>query len=156
MPNIRNIAITSFIIASGCLGFGISEFLKARRALDWPHVAGIVVSSSIGDRRYYHGGKEMVSYHPLVSYRYAVDGQEYRGSRIKVHDKGGSRGWAKLMTDRYAEGVGVEVYFDPDHPKSAVLEPGAHFGPHLLFLFGFGIVFGSIFVWILVLLRRSR
>ncbi len=58
-----------------------------------------------------------------VRYRYTIDGRAYEGDRIWYSRVG--RQSASTLNERYDEGDAVEVYYDPDDPARAILQPGA-------------------------------
>lgn len=64
-----------------------------------------------------------------VSYRYAVEGQEYQGSRVSpMYVQGSGAGVAvlkKILDDLAGEGEAVTVYYKPSNPaKSFLQKPG--------------------------------
>ena len=60
---------------------------------------------------------------PAVEYEFEVGGRTMRGSRIGIGDDwGGANSEATLA--RYPVGAAVTVYYDPNDPKSCVLERG--------------------------------
>lgn len=43
---------------------------------------------------------------------------------------------ARVITDKYSLGREVEVFYEPDNPSNAVLEPGIRFIPAIVFMTG--------------------
>jgi len=96
----------------------------ARNSNNWPSVEGEIVSSSIGTRK---GGEGGIYYEPLITYSYNVEGRDYQGNRVFIgHDLAYDFGkkWTEEKVSNYPIGTNMAVYYDPDSPELAVLEPG--------------------------------
>ena len=122
---------------------GIGELLKASRSKSWPTVPGTVTESRV-DRQ--TDSKGRIAEFPVVRYQYEVDGKPYRRGDLS---RSGTvtTSWfesAQSVTARYVVGQPVKVYYDRQHPESAVLEPGTTAGmwamlwPAALFWFVIG------------------
>src|SRR5262245_39046442 len=107
-----------------------------------PRVEGTVTRSTVDDSR-----REI---RPHVVYTYTVAGTPYTSSQISfdLFDKPGGQGRVESIVARYPVGQNVTVYYDPNEPATALLEPAvySHFLLPLLFgaLFFFG---GSLILW---------
>ncbi len=131
------IAAALLLIACGCAQ-GVFHWLwKARTMSRWPTVAGKISSSWAvldGER---------------VKYDYAVGGHSYVGHRVSWRAAGGSSTadpTAQELAEKYPPGSAVTIFYDPNHPASAVLEPrnmqNAIFAAVFMFAFGsFGLIF---------------
>ena len=110
-------------LGAGCLvlWLGLRQIWRGHRSRTWPQAAGTVVSSGV---RMNADGKSN-SYSPAVSYRYAVNGAEYRGEVIRSLMLTGNRAWAEARAARYPEESAVPVFYQPSQPSVAVLEHGA-------------------------------
>ncbi len=87
----------------------------------WPTCPGRIVSSHVEEVRL--GPK--VKYQAQVRYHYEVKRRPYLGSEIRYGDTTGSaRSAQQKLVDKYPAGSQVDVYYDPDSPDTAVLEPG--------------------------------
>jgi hypothetical protein len=94
-----------------------------RQSLRWPAVSRTVMHSEAQyGRSGRHGGWEV-----SVSYRYQVNDQRYSGNRISLWNPngGGPRNDVNTFVANNLAQSTVTVYYDPRHPQSAVLEPGA-------------------------------
>ena len=95
---------------------------RAEESAHWPIAEGSVIAASmkvIADA-------EQSRFRPLVEYAYSVGGRDYRSRRIQW---GGlldlpSRSAAAKVVGHYQTGKPVKVYYDPHHPRVAVLQPG--------------------------------
>ena len=114
------------------------ELPAARASREWPAADGTITRSAIvlkskGRKRH------------RIRYEYEVGGQLYESKRIAFMDRvfGGN---ASDRYRRYPNGSTVDVYYDPDDPSLAVIEPGVR-------LIGFvgailiGAVFTPIGIW---------
>jgi len=98
---------------------------EAEASKKWPTVQGSVISSKLSLRKD-NEGKTM--YAPDINYTYSVDGKEYTGTNIRTIDGSTSmKQSVKKQLEKYAKGTSVKVYYDPEFPDSAVLEPGTGF-----------------------------
>jgi len=120
---IRKILILYFLVFVFLLGslFWAKALFDANVAKNWPSVDGIVISSLVGERIDLEGD---VAYTAVVTYQYSVNGSSYVSQRIalgsETYDSSRS---AKVKADQYPEGMIVKVYYDPDFPDKALLEP---------------------------------
>jgi hypothetical protein len=73
---------------------------------------------------------------PLVTYSYAVNGQAFQGSNVRV-----MASKSKKVLAKYPKGSVVQVFFDPHKPSTALLERG---GSTAFMLFvGVAVILGS-------------
>jgi hypothetical protein len=93
----------------------------------WPTVPGRVLSSEI--RR---GQKGNIS--PAITYRYAIAGKDYTGTRASFAGTTGQAESSRLV-NAFPVGAAVSVAYDPADPASAVLEVGAK-GTRGMMMFG--------------------
>lgn len=80
----------------------IKAFQKSRASLHWPTVKGVVADiwpHKLGETKY----------------SYVVNGKKFESDKISLQKGAGNR---------YLEKKAVTVYYDPDDPSIAVLEPG--------------------------------
>ncbi len=143
-----------FIITGGFVAFfGNGQIKDAKQSVDWPAVEGTVVSSEVqqesktsrsnGTTRRKTGtrtARTKTSYRAEVLYDYVVNGETYSANKVLFGQVGkGSPASARKIVNRYPAGKKVTVYYNPDEPEIAVLEPGATGGTYVLF--GVGCVF---------------
>ena len=77
--------------------------------------AGAVISSVMVQE----ATGEVVTFTPVVTYNYLVNGQTLQCNRVRFSPVRG-----KKILAKYPTGSAVEVFFDPQHPSTAVLEKG--------------------------------
>ena len=118
---------------------------EAQASADWPTTEGVILSSRVV--RSYKGGEW--AYAPEVRYAYEVEGHRYEGRAVRLGLEGmrfGTRGLAARVVNRYRPGERVTVYYDPQDPATAVLEPGASWESSLVY--GIGLLFLGVGVLI--------
>ena len=98
----------------------VSTQNRENAAQTWPTVTGKITASKV--KRQHDSENGPVDY-PHVSYTYEVNGKTHRSSNIMA---GGELGGMNVESTlaRYPQGSQVTVYYDPQNPKDAVLEPG--------------------------------
>lgn len=126
------------------MGYGIRTIFYARATRKWPTVEGIVLGSGIVRSMSSSSSRNSTitnqyTYKAEIAYEYEVDGQRYVSNRVHLLDIATSNpGRAQLIQSRYKEGRPVRVYYQPDNPEQALLEPGGSSGAWLPILVGAG------------------
>src|SRR5215471_10121048 len=105
-----------------CFGvMAIQRFLLERRlgeqSLSWPQTEGVVTWCE-----YHSSGRHHSSY-TEISYRYSVDGTVHYSDRATVANHA-IQGDAKEFAAEHPNGTTIPVYYDRNHPGTAVLRPG--------------------------------
>jgi hypothetical protein len=110
--------------------FALPPLQYSSTSKSWPTVAGIITKSEIDIWR--NDGK--THYQPDIAYAYSVDGKKYTSSKITVGDPPLDNNVtpAKRLQAEYPVGKDVDVYYDPELPESAALQPGTKTGDYLL------------------------
>lgn len=111
----------------------------------WPTCEGKIVVSEV--RRSTLGIKASErSFYPHIRYQYEVGGSQYLGEKISfVYEGSGDRSIIQNKVDQYPVGKIVQVHYNPNNPKEAVLEIGLKTSYIILLIAGF-IFFGVGFV----------
>lgn len=98
---------------------------EAKASKEWPTVEGVITHSELNKSRD-NDGNDM--YSANVQYNYSVGGEKYSDGSIQTLDGSTSvKSSAKKTVKKYAKGTKVTVYYDPEFPNTAVLEPGTSF-----------------------------
>ena len=98
---------------------------EAKASKEWPSVKGIITHAELIKSRD-SDGNDM--YSANVQYEYSVENKKYSDSGIRVSDaKTSVKSNVKKTLRKYAVGTTVTVYYDPEFPNTAVLEPGTGF-----------------------------
>ena len=93
-------------------------------AVTWPQTMGTVLSATVQVAQRGTTRREV----PLVLYAYQVDGQVFRGHRVRstTHPDGAGHGAADSSASdtvaRYPNGAPVVVFYDPTNPANSALE----------------------------------
>lgn len=99
---------------------------KARAARKWPTTTGRVLFSEVEARRSHSSeGGYSTAYYPNVVYEYQVDGKRYQSNQFYVAMPVGLgfRGAVERKVAQFPVGSMVEVYYNPENPTQAALEP---------------------------------
>jgi hypothetical protein len=107
------IVIASFLVLCGYqlyMGFSSGS---------WPSTTGRIVNLNLSSPWW---DEESIGYHLRAEYTYTVESETYRSYRVSF----GHRTYfsKKHASDQFPLGKEVEVYYNPENPANAVLEPG--------------------------------
>ncbi|MFH2044887.1 MAG: DUF3592 domain-containing protein [Pseudomonadota bacterium] len=135
------------LVGIAFISYGIGEISKAKESVNWPTVSGTVITSKTEERKSTEGSgsskKTRTYYVAIIQYEYQVEGTSYTSNRVSFG--GQKRGSARTLVNKYPEGKSVKVYYDPDDPEIAALEPGMEGGSYFLPIFGAIIIlFGCL------------
>jgi len=89
---------------------------KAQASMSWPKVPGRIIASQVRQTRDADGQE---SPEVFLTYSYSVGVTPMQGTRVSI----GTRN-PNAVVKKYPAGTDVQVYYDPQKPSSAVLEPG--------------------------------
>ena len=140
-----------------------------KKSHHWQSVNGKILSSEVNQEREFTGHtkgtqinwKTRTKFYPKIKYSYIVAERNYQSERITLGAHPRIRGtimaiissispnskleWAQKIVDNYPLGADVRVFYDPNSPKEAILEPGGQ---------NFGVFFSGLIAawpWLVVL-----
>ena len=110
--------------------FALPPLQYAAASKNWPSVPGTITKSEV--QVFKRDGN--THYQPDIAYSYTVEGKKYTASKITVGDGSLDNNVtkAKRLQAEYPVDKEVDVYYDPDLPESAVLQPGTKSGDLML------------------------
>lgn len=135
------IILSLFIIAGLFATFwGWRIIRESKKTLSWPNIDGAISkleASSMSD--------DLL---PLVEFSYCVNHKEYL-CILKFPDSvSPSQELKKQYQEKYPVGTQVKVFYEPDNPENATIEPGMANGDWFVFVLGvITTVFGLIFLF---------
>ncbi|MCB0323511.1 MAG: DUF3592 domain-containing protein [Bdellovibrionales bacterium] len=142
-------AVMGFLAVAGLAlgGFGGYFIYLGGEVGSWPVTEGEVVTTRIRTELEVSGGTTVTKaardrlrqHYPSITYRWTVDGESYTGSRYRLgatHEKFDTRAEAQAAARRFTPGTKVPVYYDPNSPSQAVLDPSATFVIYVPLLIG--------------------
>jgi len=105
------------------MGADASLAMTVMKSSGWPKTKGRIISSVIIDR--YNQSHSKTTYTPAVTYAFFVNGREYRSTQVSTGTHGSDNfKQAQIVVDTYVPNMEVEVFYNPNDPDNAVLEPG--------------------------------
>lgn len=115
---------TIFAVAGYCMAeyWGKPTLKQAKESVNWPTTMGVIEESQVKT----HRGDDSTTYSPYVLFRYEVDGQEIRSDMVYMgaNFSSNNRSAHQKVVTKYPVGAEVKVYYKPDDPFIAILEPG--------------------------------
>jgi hypothetical protein len=105
---------------------GVLSNYRDRPSLQWPKVSGTVMQS---EWVYHNANRVRYSYYFVrIAYAYHVNGGARVGNRVSLWNTNlrSDEYTAKNFAADHPVRSAVDVYYDPEHPESAVLVPGAN------------------------------
>lgn len=128
--------------------YGYNVLQNAKASAEWPTEKGIINVSEVIKHESTTGTgtkkRRTVTYNAKIHYKYSVKGKSYTSTNVTF---GQSTKGAGEIVNHYPIGKKVNVFYNPEDPKVAVLEPGVSMASYLFL--GFGILFtlmGLIFL----------
>ena len=140
MFNPYTIILSLFVIA-GLLAtlWGLAIIVKARKTRLWPAVEGEIEKSDVAS-----DANDLL---PHISFRYRVGEQSYQRAMEFPPDITPSQEFAASYVQKYPVGANIQVYYNPQNPEQATLEPGVGKGDWLVFAIGLGtLILGILFL----------
>ena len=125
----------------GCLSYSMNHTIRLdAQSREWPTADGTIVLAELSPRP----GAPPDSWGDLrFRYTYSVAGTAYEGERISLFGTKGVYGSPREMQEaivaKYPPGRQVKVYYDPEDPRAALLEPGGYSGSGGSVRFGLGV-----------------
>lgn len=105
----------------------------------WTETTGEITVSRVAEESKHdaeHGTRTF--YRARIAYSYEANGTSYEAMKVRRYDlQSTSRERVKVIQERYPVGVQVVVFYNPENPRQAVLEPGASWFQYVFLAFGF-------------------
>jgi len=120
---LNSLRVVFSLLAVGLIILGLLTLRQTPRSRRWAKVEGKVITSNVNE----FTGKGGRTYRPMVIYAYSVGAVRFMSSRIASRPLASSdRSAAARFVEKYPVGKTVQVFYDPQDPEQAVLEPGAN------------------------------
>lgn len=101
----------ALLLLSGGLAIWVAFTLRDARRKAWATASGVVTASTVVPNRRCNG---LPGHHYRVSYEFSIDGEEYRGTRVRCGDfRYMTHRAASRTATRYPTGSPVVVHYDP-------------------------------------------
>jgi len=102
--------------------WGTTRFRLQQRSLQWPTATGIITQSELRTHVLRRGSEDYAA----VAYTYEVQGIRRTGNQIALWSTDLRHRASAAFVKSHPVRSSVTVYYDPDHPETAVLIPGAN------------------------------
>lgn len=121
------ILIPYLIVSAAVTLWGLGIVAKKKKSLSWPTTEGVIEE--------FDRGEDEGELFPRITFGYDVSGRHYR---TRLTHAGGTPPpeYALIYAEKYPVGAKVRVYYDPDHPENATIEPQVMPGDWMVFMFG--------------------
>jgi hypothetical protein len=150
-----------FLVVGGLLGLlalgfgaaGVSQVASASASTGWTQTQGHIITSEVKFSEQHSSNEQSISYTANIVYEYTVSDKAYTSKQIKFGVDNASANTAQQLVNKYPVGSTVPVYYAPNDPRTAVLEPGVTAGSFGMLAFA-GIfligaaVFGCVGFWL--------
>lgn len=133
--------ILGLFVFSGVLVtlWGLRVMVLARKTLKWPYVGGKIEESRIN-----FGAGDLM---PHIVFSYSVGEQSYQQQMKFSVDVAPSQEFAKSYVDKFPVGFLVQVFYDPENPEVATIEPGPAEGDWLILAIGLAMLIVGILMF---------
>lgn len=107
--------------------FGIIGFVnrnKAKKAGGWPSIQGKVIEARLEE----HANSDpedfsMANFRPVITYQYEVNGKVYNSNKTGMIPMNYDQKTAQKKLDAFPLGSALTVYYNPEKPEEALLNP---------------------------------
>lgn len=137
---------------------GLPRLNQARASASWPKTSGVVKESSVASqrsssrfgRRASKRKRNRKTYRAEICFQYEVEGRQYLSEQISAAGNSySSAARANRIASKYSKGKQVDVFYNPNDPTIAMLEPGVTGGSFIILGLGLllsviGLVIGAI------------
>ncbi len=126
------------IIILGGIGLSIwgwSILKKSRRMEQWPRTRGKI--------EVFNDSSKENDLLPEIIFSYRVDGKTYRRQFEFPEGTHPLPEFVTFYKNKYPVGIEVDVYYDPQHPETATLEPSTQ-GDWMILAMGIAFVIGGV------------
>jgi len=110
--------------------WGLWIIVRARRSASWPGVDGRIETCKIA--------ADADALLPDIRFSYVLDDKRYVKNIAFPSGTSPTRELSETYVQRFPQGKTVTVYYNPDDPDKATLEPGTHPGDWMVLAFGLG------------------
>ena len=102
------------------------QFRIATKASSWPRVQGRILSATLEVGPSMGRSIPVATHRAAIKYTYEVGGREWTSQRVFFGDELFEKGdGARDRVRRYEPDSSIDVFYSPDDPAQAVLEPAA-------------------------------
>ena len=117
------IGVCFVVVGIGVLYSGVSSIKEANESRNWPIITGLVISSQAHSQKQQSDVDEVI-YLAKIKYSYKVKETIYNNDTVSFSQyRTSNRNYVQDELKKYPVGAKVDVYYNPNNPQIAVLEP---------------------------------
>lgn len=122
------------------------ELLSYQGSEKWPSTTGQITLTQVRSSR---SSKGTTSYYPEVTYSYQAEGQSFSSHQETVINRrmGSPAEAESYLSQNYAAGKPVTVYYNPRHPEMSLLRPGVGFSDYAMTLLPASFIIIGALAW---------
>jgi len=122
---VKLFSLVILLLGLGLLSRSFDVYKEWMDAKSWPSAAGHIIASRVVSRMSAEATMPPKKYGLKVLYEYSVNGETYTADRISFGDNGAdSFALANEYIRKYPKDKAVDVLYNPENPRIAVLAPG--------------------------------
>lgn len=146
------------LIGAGLMLYGLRQRIRAGASASWPRVLGKALTAWVKKQVVTSGksSSRQTWYRPTVEYEYLVNGVLYRADRIAFGNVSSQNEEnAQRLLDQIVKAGSVQVYYNPQNPKDAVLLNTSAPGSMGFILGGATLILLPLLFWLYFFVLRS-
>ena len=143
------------VVGIGVSILGVQTTQKSIASDNWPQTQGTIITSDIETHKTHTKHGYSYTYGPEIVYTYSVNGQSYTANKVSYSTGSSSDvSYAQKIVNTYPVGTQIPVFYNPENPTEAVLEPGSNTMTYFPIIFG--IVFIAVGIGGIIYIIRSN
>lgn len=142
-----------FAVGAGLMVWGGIIVRNASESKGWPLAQGEIIASYVKTS----DDQDGITYFADIEFQYVVNDRRLTADTVNFGEYGTSnRNHAADIVAKYPVGKVVNVYYNPEEPETAVLEPGVTWSSYVLLLMGLLFIILPVIILIAMFRPNSR
>ena len=139
------IGFGAIVLATGVALYVVQfrQGLRADASKKWPKAQATVIASALEpapERRW--------RYRAAIQYRYRVGAKDYQSERIFWGGNEGRKRHMESVVAAYPAGGSMRIYYDPQNPSEAVIDPTQHTGSRATVVYAMAMITIGLFAFV--------
>lgn len=120
----------------------LRQGLRADASKKWPKAEATVIASALEP-----SPEHRRRYRAAIAYRYRVGRKDYQADRVFWAGNEGRRRHMESVVSAYPAGATIRIYYDPQNPADAVIDPTQHTGSKATVVYAMGMITIGLFAF---------